>query len=172
MSEGDIRQESQGESRREFLKKAGKVAWVVPTLQVVNMSAALAGGDGTGGSVVVTTPPTTESPRCECQLIEKDRQPAGNESAQVNFHLEIDRDCASRAEYLEGFADGDSFGLRDFATDFPIFIPFDAFPVTIRVDVLDGDHRVLASCSTRVEGMGDPQPGLAAAGGKRVSFTR
>ena len=59
--------------RREFLKKAGAVAWVVPTLQVVNMASAAAGGDGgTTGSVVVTTtrPPTstTQAPMCKCEV--------------------------------------------------------------------------------------------------------
>jgi hypothetical protein len=57
-----------GESRREFLKKAGAVAWVVPTMQVVNMAAA---GAQTSGSIVTTTPgpsttttTTTEAPGC------------------------------------------------------------------------------------------------------------
>jgi hypothetical protein len=68
-----MHEESQGpvgESRRDFLKKAGAVAWVVPTLQVVNMASAAAGD--VGGSVVSTTRPpsttttttTTEPPEC------------------------------------------------------------------------------------------------------------
>ncbi len=46
--------------RREFLKKAGAVAWMVPTVQIVNMAAA---GAQTTGSMVTTTPPpsTTEA---------------------------------------------------------------------------------------------------------------
>ena len=56
-----MHEESQGtagESRRDFLKKAGAAAWVVPTLQVVNMASAAAGD--TGGSIVTTTrPPST-----------------------------------------------------------------------------------------------------------------
>ena len=68
--------EVSGESRREFLKKAGKVAWMVPTIQVVNMAAAAAGE--VNGSVVTTTSTsttsttsttttttTTEPPRCD-----------------------------------------------------------------------------------------------------------
>ena len=43
ISMSDQSREVSGESRREFLKKAGKVAWVVPTIQVVNMAAAAAG---------------------------------------------------------------------------------------------------------------------------------
>lgn len=46
-----------GDTRRQFLKRAGAVAWTVPTLQVVNMAAAAAGQ--TAGSVVVTAPSTT-----------------------------------------------------------------------------------------------------------------
>ena len=58
----DDGQEDAGQSRREFLKTAGKVAWVVPTLQVVNMAAAAAGE--VEGSVVTTSPPTTGPPDC------------------------------------------------------------------------------------------------------------
>jgi len=69
-----MHEESQGnvgESRRDFLKKAGAVAWVVPTLQVVNMASAAAGV--VEGSMVTTTPPpststttttTTKPPEC------------------------------------------------------------------------------------------------------------
>lgn len=60
-----------GGSRREFLKKAGAVAWVVPTLQIVNVASA---GAQTTGSMVSTTPPpstttttTTTEPPGECQ---------------------------------------------------------------------------------------------------------
>lgn len=52
-----------GESRREFLKKAGAVAWVVPTLQVVNMASAAAGD--VAGSMVTTTHGTTPPPGCQ-----------------------------------------------------------------------------------------------------------
>lgn len=67
----DKSHESSGESRREFLKKAGAVAWVVPTMQIVNMASASA--IQTNGSVVDTTKPrgsttttttTTEPPEC------------------------------------------------------------------------------------------------------------
>ena len=63
-------QGASGESRREFLKKAGAVAWVVPTMQVVNMASAAA-GEATGSMVTTTPPPststttTTEAPECE-----------------------------------------------------------------------------------------------------------
>ena len=50
----DKSHESSGESRREFLKKAGAVAWIVPTMQIVNMASASA---QTNGSVVTTTKP-------------------------------------------------------------------------------------------------------------------
>ena len=56
----DDGQEDAGQSRREFLKKAGKVAWVVPTLSIVNMAAASAGD--INGSVVTTSPPTSTRP--------------------------------------------------------------------------------------------------------------
>lgn len=54
-----------GRSRRDFLKKAGAVAWIVPTIQVVHMASAAAGG--TTGSMVTTTPPpsTTQPPDCQ-----------------------------------------------------------------------------------------------------------
>jgi len=55
-----------GQSRRDFLKKAGAVAWVVPTIQVLNMASAAAGA--TSGSVVTTTAPpstTIEPPDCQ-----------------------------------------------------------------------------------------------------------
>jgi len=54
-----------GQSRRDFLKKAGAVAWVVPTLQVVNM--AVAGAGDVGGSIVTSTSTstTTEAPGCQ-----------------------------------------------------------------------------------------------------------
>ena len=52
--------------RRDFLKKAGVVAWTIPAMQVVNMGGALAGVDGVNTSVTTTTvPPTTLPPRCE-----------------------------------------------------------------------------------------------------------
>lgn len=64
----DKSHELAGESRREFLKKAGAVAWVVPTMQIVNMAAASA---QTSGSIVTTTKPgstttttTTSKPPC------------------------------------------------------------------------------------------------------------
>ncbi len=49
--------------RREFLKRMGRAAWVVPAMQVVNMSAAAA---GTTGSVVDPSAPpsTTTVPEC------------------------------------------------------------------------------------------------------------
>ena len=51
----DNSHESSGESRRAFLKKAGAVAWVVPTMQIVNMASASA--VQIDGSVVDTTKP-------------------------------------------------------------------------------------------------------------------
>lgn len=61
----DESRESAGESRREFLKKAGAVAWVVPTMQIVNMAAA---GAQTNGSVVdPTPPPSSTKPPEECE---------------------------------------------------------------------------------------------------------
>ncbi|NND02004.1 MAG: hypothetical protein HKN91_04395 [Acidimicrobiia bacterium] len=65
-----------GESRRDFLKKAGKVAWVVPTIQVVNMAAAAAGVEGSmvtstsTSTTTTTTTTTTEPPECteECTI--------------------------------------------------------------------------------------------------------
>lgn len=67
----DESHETTSDSRREFLKKAGAVAWVVPTLQIVNMASA---GAQTTGSMVTTTPPpstttttttTTKPPGCQ-----------------------------------------------------------------------------------------------------------
>lgn len=55
-----------GQSRRDFLKKAGAVAWVVPTLQIVNMASAAA-GDTTGSMVTTTPPPSTTSGPPDCQ---------------------------------------------------------------------------------------------------------
>jgi len=69
----DESHESADQGRREFLKKAGAVAWVVPTLQIVNMASASA---QTNGSMVSTTPPppsttttttTTTKPPGECR---------------------------------------------------------------------------------------------------------
>lgn len=69
----DESHDTTGDSRREFLKKAGAAAWVVPTMQIVNMASASA---QTNGSMVTTTPPpsttttstttttTTEAPDC------------------------------------------------------------------------------------------------------------
>ncbi len=48
--------------RRQFLTQTGKVAWMVPALQVVNMTGALAGEFNT--SVTTTTPPTTRPGDC------------------------------------------------------------------------------------------------------------
>lgn len=63
------RDEGRGTDRREFLKKAGKVAFVVPAIQVLSMVPA---GAQSNGSVVVTTmpsattaPPTTTEAPCE-----------------------------------------------------------------------------------------------------------
>lgn len=53
----------EGNSRRDFLKKAGVAAWTVPAVQVVNMSGALAGVTNT--SVTTTSPPTT-APKPPC----------------------------------------------------------------------------------------------------------
>ena len=171
VSEGDIRQESQGESRREFLKKAGKVAWVVPTLQVVNMSAALAGGDGTNGSVVVTSPPTTGGPECDCDLRETDRRPGAPGTAVIYFKLYVSEDCVEHAKYIHGYVGGQDIGMIPFIDEFGIQSPFELLPTTVRIDVLDDQQRVLASCSTRVEGMEDPQGAGAAAQGKgRLGF--
>ena len=44
--------------RRDFLKKAGAVAWVVPTMQVLNVTSAAAGT--TNISVVTTTEPPVD----------------------------------------------------------------------------------------------------------------
>ena len=53
----------EGTDRRDFLKKAGVVAWTVPAIQVVNMTGALAGDIAT--SVTTTTvPPITRPPEC------------------------------------------------------------------------------------------------------------
>jgi len=59
----DKSHDNAGESRRDFLKKAGAVAWVVPTIQIVNMAAA---GAQTNGSIVSTTPPPSTSKPPEC----------------------------------------------------------------------------------------------------------
>lgn len=52
----------EGNSRRDFLKKAGVAAWTVPAVQVVNMTGALAGTANT--SVTTTTRPPTTLPPC------------------------------------------------------------------------------------------------------------
>lgn len=163
---------SEVEGRREFLKKAGTVAWVVPTLQVVNMTSAFAGADGgTGGSVVVTT--TTEAPQCRCSLSETGRQPADDLTAAVSFHISVSDDCVDRAKYLAGYADGESIGLIEFVADFVVLVPFDAFPFTLTIEVLDAQQSVLTSCSKFVEGMEErPAAGEAAAGGGRIRFGR
>lgn len=54
--------QADGTGRRDFLKKAGVVAWTVPAVQVVNMAGALAGGTNT--SVTTTTVPSTTRPPC------------------------------------------------------------------------------------------------------------
>ncbi len=65
----EAREGARGRDRREFLKKAGAVAWVVPTMQVVNMAAAAA---GVAGSAVPPPPPppsTSQGPGCRtCRL--------------------------------------------------------------------------------------------------------
>lgn len=43
--------------RRRFLKKVGAAAWVVPTLQAVNMASA--GAQTSGSTIPTTAPPTT-----------------------------------------------------------------------------------------------------------------
>ena len=71
------------QDRRDFLKKAGAVAWAVPAMQAVNMAAAAAGVEG---SVVSTTRPpaststttttTTEAPElCDCSIEVVDVEP-------------------------------------------------------------------------------------------------
>ncbi len=61
----DHTHEASGESRREFLKKAGKVAWIVPTIQVVNMAGAAAGDlNGSAVTTTSTSSTTTEPPEC------------------------------------------------------------------------------------------------------------
>lgn len=57
----DETHDSAGESRRDFLKKAGAVAWVVPTMQVVNMASAGASGHVNASPVTTTT---TRPPVC------------------------------------------------------------------------------------------------------------
>jgi hypothetical protein len=60
---GTEHDDTRDRGRREFLKQAGKAAWTVPAIQVVNMTGALAGTTNT--SVTTTTmPPTTRPPEC------------------------------------------------------------------------------------------------------------
>ena len=55
----------EGNSRRDFLKKAGVAAWTVPAVQVVNMTGALAGS--VNASVTTTTGPPTTPPPPPCR---------------------------------------------------------------------------------------------------------
>ena len=67
----------EGNSRRDFLKKAGVAAWTVPAVQVVNMTGALAGDVNT--SVTTTTPPpTTRPPECKDVYYRLKAEPSGD----------------------------------------------------------------------------------------------
>lgn len=65
----------EGNSRRDFLKKAGVAAWTVPAVQVVNMTGALAGEVNV--SVVTTTTPPTTRPPCEEVYFRLKAEPKG-----------------------------------------------------------------------------------------------
>lgn len=55
----------EGNSRRDFLKKAGVAAWTVPAVQVVNMTGALAGDVNTSVTTTSRPPTTPPPPPCE-----------------------------------------------------------------------------------------------------------
>lgn len=66
----------EGNSRRDFLKKAGVAAWTVPAVQVVNMTGALA-GEVNVSVVTTTTPPTTRPPDCREVYFRLKAEPSG-----------------------------------------------------------------------------------------------
>lgn len=136
----------QDTSRRQFLKKAGTVAWVVPTIQVVNMSAAMAGGDGAQGSVVVTTTQGTEPPRCYCELNVSDVQ-QGDLGIQFKIELHLSEGCQGRADNVSislNGAEPDNYPLMPY---YRVTVPFEAPSSTATFEVHDNQGTILTTCS-------------------------
>ena len=134
----------QDTSRRDFLKRAGAVAWVVPTMQVVNMTAAMAGADGAQGSVVATSAPPPPA-RCRCELSVLDYwQGDGGWVFKVRLHL---------SDGCDGRADNVSISVN--SSEPPGGVPIEDYylvaveqvPATVSVEVHDSDGGVLTSCN-------------------------
>ena len=116
MERDDLATDREGTDRRQFLRKAGVVAWTIPAMQVVNMTGALAGEVNT--SVTTTsTPPTTRPPEpCEDTTTlrlkakptdggwvwEDAGNPGKNDCIQDGFDSGINPTTASLPVYVSG----------------------------------------------------------------------
>ena len=160
---------SEVQGRREFLKKAGTVAWVVPTIQVVNMSAAFA-GDDVSGSVVSTTNPSV--PECSCHLDERGREVLEGDLIQVQLTLTVSDSCVQHAAFVGAYVDGEFVGGGEFGPDWYLTAPADAFPLTLLVKVYDAQENVLTACDIYLEGFQEDGAGGVAKDGGRIRFHR
>lgn len=161
------------EGRREFLKKAGTVVWVVPTLQVINMSSALAGGGGgTTGSVVVTTvpPSTTQPPECSCSLTEVGRRYHDDGLFEADYEVHVSSECVEHAKYSRVYINGDLIGEGAYEPAFTLVGPTDELPVVMTVKVLDENMETLTSCQITVDAPEEQRRAAAGAAGARRGF--
>ncbi|NND03847.1 MAG: hypothetical protein HKN91_13780 [Acidimicrobiia bacterium] len=135
-------------SRREFLKKAGTAAWVLPTMQVVNMAAARAGA--VEGSMVTTMPPTTmpptttEGPRCYCEVSVESWQPVEDGYVfQVCVH--ISDGCTTADNVTLSISDGSEIntGIQDC---YFVEVHDNNLGATLSVEIHDDAGTVLTSC--------------------------
>ena len=152
MTEGKAMSElHEGNSRREFLKKAGTVAWVVPTVQVINMAAASAGVDG---SVVTTTvpPSTTEAPRCYCELKISGPQVDDNGRYVFEVCVHISDGCVG-ADNVTVSAAGreNNYGIQDC---YMVTVSPNELPTEVLVEIHDNQGTVLTTCRGMLDSRG------------------
>lgn len=135
--------------RRDFLKKAGTVAWAVPAISAVNMTGALAGGDVVTSVTDPTKPPTTRPmPPCTCSLRILGRDAVGR-TVVVRVQVVLNDDCGHDPDAVILFHPQLNQRIRipfQMGTNFPVQFngpPFGSVPVA----VVDAQDNVLALCT-------------------------
>ena len=145
--------------RRDFLKKAGTVAWAVPAMQAVNMASAAAGVEG---SVVSTTRPpastttttTTEAPEpCECAIAVVDIEPTGFGSYVFLMAPRFSCDYTIlRAAVVAHPNSGEKAYLPEGpGGTWRISVHEDNLPADITMEFYTTDDVLVASCGARLE---------------------
>lgn len=159
---------SDSSDRRAFIKRAGAVAWAVPAMSALNLSAAVAGEpvntsvtDTTMGPTTTMATTTTAVMPCTCTLTLVSAQHTTPGSALFQLEVSLSGLCNAPPAMAEWFSpqnnDIRSSTLTNGRFQVPLFVV--ALPITISFTIYDALNEVADVCTfTFTEDMLPPLP--------------